>query len=102
MLQNLLGCAKKTPFKTMESTSKYWTLTHIDKGDLKMEFITWFLDGKKEGSSCSIEFFLSEYRSFFKSNNGIVTLLDSKYVAHGTKKNYGFIQIGIALTTKKI
>jgi hypothetical protein len=45
---------------------------HVDKGDLRMGFITWFLNGKKKGSSLGGDFILPEYEYFFKPKNGIV------------------------------
>lgn len=95
---------RNTPFSSMGITHDYSSLPHIDVQDCCLSFISWFLsrtEYRKFGLCAGGEFILPEYGVYFQPRHGSVMALKSNLVYHGTRKNIGFTQVGVALFTKK-
>lgn len=100
-----LGRIGTTPYSTMGITEDYSSSPHIDNEDYGFCFISWFhtrtsFPGGKDVRAGG-EFYLAEYGVYFRPRHGTALAFHSSKVCHGTRRNIGFTQLGIALLAKK-
>jgi hypothetical protein len=99
-----LGRIATTPYSTMGVSEDYSAAPHLDQGDFGFCFITWFhARASLPGSHVRAggEFYLAEYGVYFRPRHGTVLALNSSKVWHGSRRNIGFTQLGVALLAKK-
>jgi hypothetical protein len=94
-----LGCS---PFTTMGVTVNYWAGRHIDTSDVGYGVVTWFDDNHTNEPCQRTLFRLCDYGLSFVPQHGTIAIFKTGEIAHPTRRNAKYTQVGVALAIKKL
>lgn len=101
-LTTLLGRLGSSPFTTMGGTLNYHAGNHLDDKDMGLGVIAWFEQQFKPSSCRRTVFQLSDFGVFLKPRQGTIIMFQPCKIAHLTKRNIGYPQVGVVFAMKKI